>query len=166
MRHRRLRRSHEPPEIDVTAFMNLMVVLIPFLLLSAAFNHLTMFELYLPAASAEAQAEPDKRLPALTLELRATGISLQVDGRRDALIPDLDGGEPDTQELQARLRPLKNRYPALTQISILSEAQIPYARIIEVMDAVRAMQIEESGPGYRLELFPDIALGATDSQPS
>jgi len=43
MRRRwRKKRSGCPPELDITAFMNLMVILVPFLLISAVFSRITI----------------------------------------------------------------------------------------------------------------------------
>jgi biopolymer transport protein ExbD len=51
MKSRRLRtrRSKDPADLDITAFMNLMVVLVPFLLITAVFSRLAVLELNLPA---------------------------------------------------------------------------------------------------------------------
>ncbi|MBA1331805.1 biopolymer transporter ExbD, partial [Candidatus Endoriftia persephone str. Guaymas] len=35
---RRSRRLHEEAELNITAFMNLMVILVPFLLITASFS--------------------------------------------------------------------------------------------------------------------------------
>jgi biopolymer transport protein ExbD len=160
MKHRHKRRCHEAPEIDVTAFMNLMVVLIPFLLLSASFNYLTMFELYLPVTGSEAAQEQRDKRPDLSVVLRSQRLELQVQGRGTvARVKYAESGLLDTVRFQAELRKLKSRYPTVTQVTLLSEPEITYERIIEVMDSVRAMQVNSEGIGYRLELFPDIALG-------
>ena len=51
-RHHYKRRTKQPAyEIDVTTFLNLMVVLIPFLLITAVFSQLTIVELNLPSAA-------------------------------------------------------------------------------------------------------------------
>ena len=39
MRNRIRRLSKDPAEINITAFMNLMVILVPFLLITAVFSH-------------------------------------------------------------------------------------------------------------------------------
>ena len=49
VRVRRLRKH--AVELDITAFMNLIVVLVPFLLSSAVFSRLAIIELNLPAGS-------------------------------------------------------------------------------------------------------------------
>ena len=48
----RRRRRTETPELEITAFMNLMVMLVPFLLITAVFSRLAIIELNLPAAPA------------------------------------------------------------------------------------------------------------------
>ena len=46
---KRLRRHHQ--ELDITAFLNLIVVLVPFLLSTAVFTRLAVMDLTLPAQS-------------------------------------------------------------------------------------------------------------------
>jgi len=48
-RHRRTKQVHA--ELNITAFMNLMVVLIPFLLITAVFSQVTILKLNLPGAA-------------------------------------------------------------------------------------------------------------------
>ena len=74
----RVRRSHlETPELNITAFMNLMVVLVPFLLISAVFSQLTILELNLPQG--ETRFDPIVEPHAHLLCLRCGGISDWVD---------------------------------------------------------------------------------------
>ena len=49
--HHYRRRAGEPAELDMTTFLNLMVVLVPFLLITAVFSRITIVELTLPSAS-------------------------------------------------------------------------------------------------------------------
>ena len=41
----------ETPELNITTFLNLMVVLIPFLLISAVFSRVTILELSVPTSA-------------------------------------------------------------------------------------------------------------------
>ena len=43
--HYRRRQKEEAPELDMTTFLNLMVVLVPFLLITAVFSRITIVEL-------------------------------------------------------------------------------------------------------------------------
>ncbi|HEY5718234.1 MAG TPA: biopolymer transporter ExbD [Motiliproteus sp.] len=164
MSRRRQRRQnrHETPEINITAFMNLMVVLIPFLLLTAAFNQLTILDLYLPQIGGPS-VEQKTKLPELEVLLRGDSLTLQDRKHRKTYLQQVaqsDASEPfDYKGLQAELRQIKLQYPELSTITLLSEPGIPYERLIAVMDHVRAVNIAEGGTLKAFELFPDIALG-------
>ena len=47
------RRNVETAELNITAFMNLKVILVPFLLITAVFSRLEVLELNLPGTSTE-----------------------------------------------------------------------------------------------------------------
>ena len=47
-RHHYRRLQKEAPELNITTFLNLMVVLVPFLLITAVFSRVTILELTLP----------------------------------------------------------------------------------------------------------------------
>jgi biopolymer transport protein ExbD len=47
------RRNVDTAELNITAFMNLMVILVPFLLITAVFSRLAILELNLPGSSTE-----------------------------------------------------------------------------------------------------------------
>ena len=48
-------RRRDPAEMNITAFMNLMVILVPFLLITAVFSRLAVMQLALPAPDSESQ---------------------------------------------------------------------------------------------------------------
>ena len=50
-RHHYRKRMVETPELNITTFLNLMVVLIPFLLISAVFSRVTIMELSVPTSA-------------------------------------------------------------------------------------------------------------------
>ncbi len=64
MRHRRLRP--QAPDLDITSFMNLMIILVPVLLMSMVFSHITVLDLKLPDLS---DSSPSDELPPKQLEL-------------------------------------------------------------------------------------------------
>jgi biopolymer transport protein ExbD len=53
-RYRRKRAREDASGLDVTTFLNLMVVLIPFLLISAVFSRVTILELSVPTGAGAA----------------------------------------------------------------------------------------------------------------
>ena len=57
-RHHHYRRTRpEQSDLDMTTFLNLMVVLVPFLLITAVFSRITIVELTLPSAGGGAAIE-------------------------------------------------------------------------------------------------------------
>jgi len=59
-----VRRRHiqETVELNITAFLNLMVILVPFLLITAVFSRVTVLELNLPSKDAIAKQEEKIKL--------------------------------------------------------------------------------------------------------
>ena len=57
--HYKRRTKSDAHEIDVTTFLNLMVVLVPFLLITAVFSRLTIVELDLPSSANGQKNTPD-----------------------------------------------------------------------------------------------------------
>ncbi len=53
-RHHYKRYAKEAPELNITTFLNLMVVLVPFLLITAVFSRITILELNLPTGAGDA----------------------------------------------------------------------------------------------------------------
>ena len=59
-RYRQRRTNNQDAEIDITSFMNLMIVLVPVLLLSLVFSHVRILNLQLPVLSEADLAEDQK----------------------------------------------------------------------------------------------------------
>jgi len=156
MRHR-LRRHHEEAELNITAFLNLMVILIPFLLITAAFSRFSILELYLPPAS-EGKLDAIKELQ---LEVVIRKQSLEVADQRGGLIRRIENnaGGYDLKALNDLLVQIKVRFPEKRNVFILSEPETNYETMVQVMDAVRMTEVVEAGSLVQAELFPEISLG-------
>ena len=155
------RRNVETAELNITAFMNLMVILVPFLLITAVFSRLTILELNLPGSSSE-PVEPQDQ--AFQLEIIVREDKIEVGDRNQGLLgvyPNTDDGAYDYAALAVKLRELKGRYPSKTDAAILLEQDVAYDTIVQVMDTVRVAQDvdEEAGKIDRTDLFPDISIG-------
>jgi biopolymer transport protein ExbD len=74
-RRHHYRRKKETPELELTTFLNLMVVLISFLLVTAVFSRITIQELRLPTAGGGASV--GKPLVTIEVILRKNDISYQ-----------------------------------------------------------------------------------------
>ena len=150
------RRHIETAELNITAFMNLMVILVPFLLITAVFSRLAILELNLPASSTE-PANPQELTFQLEVIVRADKIEV---GDRNVgalgVYPNTDDGY-DYESLSTKLSEIKDRYPEKTDASILLESEIAYDTLVQVMDRVRiAEEIEEESIVSK-ELFPGMS---------
>jgi len=157
-RHHYKRRKGNDYEIDVTTFLNLMVVLIPFLLITAVFSRLTIVELDLPSnASGAAPQQESFRVEVIVREL---GIEISNGTAVIATVPKKDD-EYDLVALSDMMVALKQEYPDIDTASVLLEPFIPYDYLIQVMDVVRTVEVPtEVETEYQLyALFSDISVG-------
>ena len=159
MRRRRgSRRDSDTADLNITAFMNLMVILVPFLLITAVFSRLAILELNLPGSSNE-PVEPQEQTFQLEIVVRASRIEIG-DRNLGALgVYPKDGDGHDFDALSNKLAELKRRYPDKTDASILLESDISYDTLVQVMDRVRVEETIKDRRILRSDLFPDISIG-------
>ena len=152
------RRIIEAAELNITAFMNLMVILVPFLLITAVFSRLAILELNLPASSTE-PADPQELTFQLEIIVRADKIEV---GDRNVgalgIYPNTADGY-DYESLSSKLTEIKDSYPEKTDAAILLESEIAYDTLVQVMDRVRVAELIEDENVTRKNLFPDISIG-------
>jgi len=153
--HHYRRRQQETPDIDTTTFMNLMVVLVPFLLITAVFSRITIVELDLPSTKAAAPATPMFRVEVV---VRDDGLEIMDGSQVIAAIPMVDGAY-DLETLSHYLVAIKQEYPDKEDASVLLEPQIEYDHLIQVMDTVRSVETPGAGPQARADLFTSISIG-------
>jgi len=138
--------------------MNLMVVLVPFLLLSAVFSRVTIMELSVPtAAGGSASLKPNFNIEVI---VRKSGLEIANGHSVEAAIPKKDE-EYDLQKLSEMLIRLKADYPQKEDATVLMEPEIEYDHLIHVMDTVRSAEVREEGSEkpQKLALFPNISIG-------
>jgi len=159
MKHRLRRRNHrhEPADINITAFMNLMVILVPFLLITAVFSRITILELNLPAAgsSDEQQEQP------FELEIIVRENSVEIGDRNGGLIKRIAATEQghNLNEISELLQQVKARFPEKLNATLLLEENTPYDTLVQIMDSVRVARVVQAGSVQLAELFPEIAIG-------
>ena len=153
------RRKHPAAELNITAFMNLMVVLVPFLLMTAVFSHITILDLNLPPPGAQDKNQPKK--PPYELRVTIRKNMLVLSDNRVGLIKRIrtKGKEHDYTQLKEVLKQVKARLPNHTNITILAEQNTRYDDLIHAMDSARSYQAEVDGEWVFAELFPDISIG-------
>ena len=138
-RHHYKRRTKDAAhEIDVTTFLNLMVVLVPFLLITAVFSRLTIVELNLPSNAGGQASNTEGFQPEVIV--REAGIEITNGKFVIASIPNKEEAF-DLETLSDHMIELKQTYPEQDSASVLMEAQIPYDFLIQVMDTVRSVKV-------------------------
>jgi biopolymer transport protein ExbD len=152
------RRDGDSTELNITAFMNLMVILVPFLLITAVFSRLAIIELNLPGSSTEPADQQDQTFQ---LEVIVRTDKIEVGDRNQGLLGVYPNGADgyDYDALSGKLSALKKAYPSKTDVAILLESDIPYDTLIQVMDRVRIAEVIKDDSIVRSDLFPDISIG-------
>ena len=144
--------------LDVTTFLNLMVVLIPFLLISAVFSRVTILELSVPTSAGGSALN----MPNFAIEVivRKAGLEIANGQSVEAAIPKKDD-QYDMDMLSKMLMRLKARYPEKEDATVLMEPEIEYDYLIQIMDVVRGaeVQVEGSEELGKMVLFPEISIG-------
>lgn len=165
MRSRKAKRVTDV-ELNITTFMNLMVVLIPFLLLDAVFTQMTVLQLNLPSSEQTTPPPEEQRKPfSLEVLIYKNRYEL-VDRQSESILqvfPLTAEGTHDTAKLHETLVKLKDRVVDtgrdVRDITILCEKDTPYELLITTMDTVRVTDRLVNGLSVKRELFPEIAIG-------
>ena len=135
-----------------------MVVLIPFLLITAVFSRLTIVELSLPSSAGGAKTDQ----PAFRIEVIVRESALEITNGTVVIgtIPKVDD-EYDLSTLSDFMMSLKREYPDHDTASVLLEPHIPYDYLIRVMDVVRSVEIAVGdSEEYKIfALFTEISVG-------
>lgn len=154
------KRHKEAVELNITAFMNLMVILVPFLLITAVFSRLAVLELNLPTAQSEVSEPPE---PEFKLEITVRDASIEVGDRATGLLSRIENTSDgyNLDELGEYLASVKQRFPDKADATLLLEPDISYEVLVQVMDKVRVMERldEAERRAIKYELFPEISIG-------
>jgi biopolymer transport protein ExbD len=118
------RHRHEEPEINLIPFIDVLLVILIFLMLSTTYSRFTELQLTLPSANAEAMRE---RPAEIVIAIAADGRTLlnrrAVDGRSVELL---------TAELTAAAAGRSD-----TVLIISADAMTTHQSVINVLDAAR-----------------------------
>lgn len=157
------RRVKQDAELDITSFMNLMIVLVPVLLMMMVFSRITVLELALPQLGEANEQNIDVKDQRLELVVRADNIAVYYP--QGYLVKDLPITEQgyDYAGLQLVLRQIKqtliNKNIDKKAATLLLEEAIPYQVIVTLMDTTRSYQDVVVASVVDAELFPEISLG-------
>ena len=162
-------------DLDITSFMNLMIVLVPVLLMMMVFSRITVLELTLPELS-DGSAQSDVKNQQLELVVRKQNIAVYYP--QGSLVKEIPANaadndqEYDYQALQDILKQIKqaliNKGIEKKAATLLLEEDIPYQVIVALMDTTRSYKEVLVTSVVDAELFPEISLGDApdDTRPS
>jgi biopolymer transport protein ExbD len=161
---KRIRRAKpEQADLDITAFMNLMIVLVPVLLLGMVFSQISVIDVKLPAGISEENSLDANNKQ---VELLIHPTELRVNFPQGILlkrIPKSAEGEYDFETLSLVLqevkRQLREKGIEKKSITILSGEDTDYQTIISTMDTVRSFKAVVAASVVDAALFPEISFG-------
>lgn len=159
-------RATDDADIDVTAFMNLMIVLVPVLLLSMTFTQITVLDITLPeltggsevSGAAQAQLEVEINDDGFKVYY-PTGVMIQ----NIPLHASDSGMAHDYQRLSLVLQEVKSQLQDKTDILLLSRPEVSYATLVHTMDTAKSYKTVLAANLVEVELFPNISLGDAGS---
>jgi len=158
-RHRK--RAIEDVDIDLVPIMNMFLVLIPFLLMSACFFQLKAINTSVPVLSEAANDVSKKEKLKVTVIVQIEKDRISLSAISDSVRPEeLDkwGGQMIKGEKEAYpldevsicLQKIKESYPASDTVIVIPGEDVIYDTIIQTMDVARFCK---STP-----LFPNVVL--------
>ncbi len=158
-RRHRHRGTGDQEDLNITAFLNLMVILVPFLLITAVFSRLAILEVALPSPASAPQEQPEEEpLPPPTIMVRQDVLILRAPDGSEQTLNRATEGYP-LAALTDALLAIKAQDSKKDAAVVLLESEIAYDTLIQVMDAVRLSHVEDGSETIKVPLFPQISLG-------
>jgi biopolymer transport protein ExbD len=161
---RKHRRLQSEADLDITPFMNLMIVLVPVLLLNMVFAHTSVLELNFPTGDSLSVEQAEE----LQIQVVIYEDRLVVADNQGGVIKDIPQreGEYDFALLKDVMKEIKSRVPDKKDVIIMPSRQTSYQSLVSVMDTVRSYEAVVAGSVVEAELFPEISLGDAPAQAS
>ncbi|QQD22891.1 biopolymer transporter ExbD [Oceanospirillaceae bacterium ASx5O] len=160
---RRHKRIKEEAELNVTSFMNLMIVLVPVLLMNMVFSQLAVLDLRLPSGDQpESVVNPEDVTLNVVIRSQGFEITRTYQQQTESLLSlPKSGAQFDFNALSLALQDIKKNpgFATKKDISLLSSPDIDYQTLVTVMDTVRVYPAVVAASLVDATLFPDISLG-------
>lgn len=162
------RSREEDTELNIVPIMNMFMVLIPFLLMSASFFQIKAINTSVPVHGSSPVSGndtlPKEVVHKLTVILELKEDRIRVSALSDTLEPELlakleteftrtPGRELSVTLIAEHLKKLKTQYPLSDTMLLIPDEDVSYREIIQAMDCARKYDEEE--------LFPNVVLSAS-----
>ncbi len=158
------KRKGEDADVDVTSFINLVIVLVPVLLMGMVLSRITVLDLKLPDIAAGPSQQQEEPPAQLELIVRPDYFDINYPaGIRLKKIEKTAAGNYDYESLSLHLQEIKRQLGdkgiQKRDIYLLSEKGIEYQTLVQVMDTVRSFKAVVATSVVNAELFPEVSLG-------
>lgn len=173
---RRIREEEETGELNIVPYLDVVVNLVMFMLLSMT-GLITLGVLNVSApkiggegAGASAVKEAGPKL-LLTVAIGQQGFYIAgaggvlgsdanaADLKRPPTVPLKGDGKYDFAELSRQLAGIKEKFPSETQVILSADGDVVYDILIQTMDACRELVVKQAdGHSERKPLFFDVSL--------
>jgi len=161
----RHRRDDEDTDINMIPIMNIFLVIIPFLLTSVSFFHISAINTSVPvmADSADNEAKPVEDIKVTVMvEVKSNGLRLSATAEDlepeqlsqfELTLKSDDAGQYPLFEFNHYLQSIKTAYPASSTLILIPDGEVIYETIIQAMDAARKVDDDP--------LFPNVVLSGS-----
>ena len=172
----RKRHKKEDAELDITSFMNLMIVLVPVLLMMMVFSRITVVELNLPSLSSIPANESIEQ-QSLEVEVSERGLDVFFpQGYLVSNIPMIDEVMPEDSQNVNGVASKVHNFKALQKtligvkqtllangadkkdIVLLLQEDTDYQTIVSLIDTTRSYEDVLIASVVQAELFPQVSL--------
>ncbi len=153
---RKHKRLHSDTDLDITAFMNLMIVLVPVLLINMVIAHTSVLDLNFPEEAAGG-ADPTQQLQLQVIVLKDQLLVADNQGGVIKQVPNI-GSVYDFKFLSLVMQDIKARLPDKRDITVMPQPDTSYQTLVTLMDTVRSFKTLSAGSLVNAELFPDISI--------
>ncbi|MBT3235123.1 MAG: biopolymer transporter ExbD [Bdellovibrionales bacterium] len=164
----------KPVKPNLIPILDAVFIFIFFLLTSATFVKIFEISSNVPIVSDQPPPKSRQKPLALTLRINKSGFTLLtgIGGRHHATIKKLEGGEYNLEGLHQTLVALKGRHLNERTIILEPRVDLPYQKLVEIMDAVRMLRRtdpafynkDKDGVDVKVKsLFSEMAFGNIQS---
>lgn len=160
-------KGDDETDLDVTSFMNLMIVLVPVLLLSMTFTQITVLDVKLPDLtggvynSDSSQSQLDVLVNKEGFKVfYPSNVMLQEIPLKTELLED--GTEVQVYnylQLSRVMQEIKQQLPEKRDVTVKLAPDVDYQSLISTMQNVKSYQTVVAASVVEIELFPEVSLG-------
>ncbi|MEX1033544.1 MAG: biopolymer transporter ExbD [Cellvibrionaceae bacterium] len=155
-------KAKDDAELDITSFMNLMIVLVPVLLLSITFTQISVHEIKLPDLTGGGTVSEESQSQ-LEVVVDSNGFAVYYPDRRSLikklpLIENESGSAYDFDGLSSVLQDVKSQISERRDILLLASRNLDYQNLVSTLDTVKSYRTVLAASVVEVELFPEVSL--------